>query len=157
MRGRPRLTDEAAAQEAARIIRTAEALRYRKSALKGLGFATEGEAAAYVFKRRRGRVGELVGDAVRELFPAPDNAAMQDASLNLDGTPRRLILNHRVSRNQLAVSLVLDHGFSRNRAAQVAGVDPTNLKRSLEIAKTQREAAQVRVQALNTQVDDASQ
>lgn len=157
MRGRPRLTDEAAAQEAAKVINAAWALRYRPQGLPALGFTRREAAEDYVKRRRRGRVGELVGDAVRELFPAPDKAVTQDASLNLDGTPRRLILNHRVSRNQLAVSLVLDHGFSRNRAAQVAGVDPTNLKRSLEIAKTQREAAQVRVQALKTQVDDASQ
>ncbi len=141
MRGRPRLTDEAAAEEAARIIRTAEALRYRKSALKGLGFSTEGEAAAYVFKRRRGRVGELVGDAVRELFPAENLV-------------------------QVAVSLVLDHGLTPYRAAKLSeqlakkrgrgsGADLTNITRALNAGAAQRKAAQERGQALNTQVTDA--
>lgn len=130
MRGRPRRTDEAAAQEAVRIIRTAEALRYRKSALKGLGFATEGEAAAYVFKRRRGRVGELVGDAVRDLFPAEN-------------------------RVQLAVALVLDHGLTRYRAGKLARVDLNNIARALGAGVAQRKAAQERAQELKTQITDA--
>jgi hypothetical protein len=126
------MTEEAAAQEAARIIRAGEALRYRKSALKGLGFATEGGAAAYVFKRRRGRVGELIGDAIRELFPAEN-------------------------RVQVAVSLVLDHGLTRYRAAKLTGADLTNITRALGAGAAQRKAAQERVHALNTQVTDAHQ
>lgn len=94
MRGRPRTTEEAAAQEAARVINVALALRYRKSALKGLGFATEREAMTYVLKRHRGRVGELVGDAVRCIFPAG-------------------------GRVQVAVSLVLDHGLTHYRAGKL--------------------------------------
>lgn len=132
MKGRPRLTDEAAAQEAATVINVAVALRYRPTALQALGFATEVEAAAYVFKRRRGRVGELVGDAVRELFPAEN-------------------------RVQVAVSLVLDHGLTHYRAGVLAGVDLTNLKRALGAGAAQREAAQARARALNTQVADANQ
>lgn len=130
MKGRPRLTDEAAAQEAARVINVAWALRYRPTALQGLGFATLGDAWAYIIKRRRGRTGELVGDAVRELFPAEN-------------------------RVQVAVSLVLDHGLTRYRAGVLAGADLTNIKRALDAGAAQREAAQARVQALNTQVTDA--
>lgn len=130
MSGRPRLTEEAAAAEAARVINVATALRYRPSALVGMGFNSEGEASRYVFKRRRGRVGELVGDAVRELFPAEN-------------------------RVQVAVSLVLDHGLTHYRAGVLAGADLTNLKRALDAGATQREVAQARVQALNTQVTDA--
>lgn len=130
MKGRPRLTDEAAAQEAARVINVAWTLRYRPTALQGLGFTTWGDAWAYIIKRRRGRVGELVGDAVRELFPAEN-------------------------RVQVAVSLVLDHGLTHYRAGVLAGADLTNLKRALDAGATQREAAQARVQALNTQVTDA--
>ncbi len=157
MRGRPRMTEEAAAQEAAKIINVAWTLKYRPQALEALGFTREQAAKDYVLRRHRGRVGELVGDAVRELFPAQGEAAVQDAKLAIKGTTRTLALNHRVTRNQLAVSLVLDHGFPRNKAARFAGIDPTNLKRSLEVARAEREAAQERAHALNTQVTDAHQ
>ena len=130
MKGRPRLTDEAAGQEAARVINAAWALRYRPAALKGLGFPTEVEAAAYVFKRRRGRVGALVGNAVRELFPAEN-------------------------RVQAAVSLILDHGLTHYRAGVLTGADLTNIARALSAGVTERETAQERMRALNTQVNDA--
>ena len=130
MRGRPRLTDEAAAQEAARVINVAWALRYRPQGLPAFGFTRREAAEDYVKRRRRGRVGELVGDAVRELFPAEN-------------------------RVQVAVSLVLDHGLTHYRAGVLAGADLTNIKRALDAGAAQREAAQARVQALNTQVTDA--
>ena len=67
-RGRPQLTDEQAAAEAARIINVAFALRYRPSQLARLGFESEVSAIRYVSKRYRGRTGEFVGDSVRELL-----------------------------------------------------------------------------------------
>ena len=146
MRGRPRLTDEAAAQEAVRIIRTAEVLwrfsptsnekaaahvlkRQRESALKALGFATEAEAAAYVIKRRFGRVGEFVGDSVRDFFPT-------------------------INRVQAAVSLVLDYGFKPYRAAKLTGATLTNIKHALPAGTAERATARERVRALNFQVTD---
>lgn len=95
-----------------------------------MGFTRRGAAKDYVKRRRRGRVGELVGDAVRELSPAEN-------------------------RVQVAVSLVLDHGLTHYRAGLLAGADLTNIKRALDAGAAQREAAQARVQALNTQVTDA--
>jgi hypothetical protein len=130
MRGRPRLTEEAAAAEAARIINVATALRYRPATLQGMGFISEGAAAAFVFKRRRGQTGKFVGNAVRHLFPAENLV-------------------------QVAVSLVLDHEMTRNGAAKMTGVDPTNLARALVDGAARRDTERERVAALKTQVVDA--
>lgn len=134
MRGRPRLTDEAAAQEAARVINVAWALRYCPGALPGLGFTRVQAAEDYVKRRRRGRVGKFIGDAIRELAPAENRVGA-------------------------AVALVLDHGLTHYRAGQLTGADLTNIARGLDAGRAQweaqREAARARVQALNTQVTDA--
>lgn len=59
-RGRPPLTEEEAQRKAARIVEVAWALRFAPSRLKGMGL-TGAQARALVFKRYRGRVGELIG------------------------------------------------------------------------------------------------
>ena len=127
MRGRPRMTEEAAALEAAKIINVAWALRYRPKALPALGFTSETKALRYVSKRRRGRVAELVGESVREIYPA-------------------------INKVQVAVSLVLDHGMVRHRAALLAGVAPINLNRAIIDGRRKRESAEARVQKMNGEV-----
>lgn len=129
MRGRPRLTEEAAAAEAARIINVAWALKYRPQGLKAFGFTRVQAAKDYIKRRRRGRVGELVGNTVRDLFPAEN-------------------------RVQVAVSLVLDHELTRYRAAKMVDVDLTNLTRAMAAGVAQRKVSRERIAALNTMVTD---
>ena len=126
------MTEEAAAQEAARVINVAWALKYRPQGLKALGFTRRQAAEDYVKRRRRGRVGELVGDTVRDLFPSEN-------------------------RVQVAVSLVLDHELTRYRAAKMVDVDLTNLTRAMAAGAAQRKASRARMVALNTMVTDAPQ
>jgi hypothetical protein len=144
-RGRPKLTEEALHAEAARIITVAVTIRHRPKALWQFGFGSKprsivegaarnkdeakaiAEALQYVLKRRRGRVGALVGSSVRDLFP-PTN------------------------RVQAAVRLVLDHHLTKYQAAKLMKVDPTNLKRALPAAKLQRESEEARRLALRTRV-----
>jgi hypothetical protein len=129
-RGRPQLTDEQAALEAAKVIDVAFALRYRPAQLARLGFASEGAAFRFVSKRYRGRTGEFVGNSVRDLFPAEN-------------------------RMQLAVSLVLDHGFTWYRASKMTGVHPTNLKRALKDGFWERIESVRRRAEMKTVITDA--
>jgi hypothetical protein len=137
-RGRPKLTERAAHEEAARVINVAHALRYHPDALPALGFLptrrvpSTQKALRYVSKRRRGLIGELIGASVRRmLFPV-------------------------VNRTEIAAALVLDHGLTLYRAAKLAEVDLPNLKRAVR----QRQEAQVqaypRPLILSVQVEDLS-
>lgn len=134
-RGRPKLDELTAHEEAARVINVAHALRYRHDALPALGFPSAFEARRYVGKRRRGRIGELIGDSVRHmLFPV-------------------------TNLTDYATALVLVHELTPYRAAKLSGVGLPNLKRAI---KQRQKAQQARAQErphpviLSVQVEDLS-
>ena len=68
-RGRPRLTDEQAAERAAHILDVALKVRQgRERQLEQMGY-TPAQAWRLVAKRHRGRIGEFIGSSVSDLFP----------------------------------------------------------------------------------------
>lgn len=115
--GRPPKTYEDFALEAVRVLEVATLLRQgRLGKLAGMGF-TEGQVLRYVSKRRRGIVGELVGD---DAASPPNN------------------------RTRTAISLVVEHGLSLAKAADVMGLDRRNLARLKPQAEAEFQKLQLR-------------
>ena len=156
-RGRPRLTDEQAASEAARIINVAFALRYRPAQLARLGFESEVSAIRYVSKRYRGRTGEFVGDSVRELLFFREQT-LELSNVNVPARswevqvapgekPRwgfalgRSVTTSLIGTNltEIAAHLVLDLGVKPPDAARLTGVSPGNLHRAVKVERKRRQ------------------
>jgi hypothetical protein len=156
-RGRPKLTQAAAAAEAARVINVAHAWRYRPTALAALGFASKPEAWKYVTKRRRGLIGALIGDSVRSML-LPTSTRVQLEAGACKGAEavasKRIRLSFTAeTKIQFAASLVLDDGMPLYRAAKLAGTDLANLKRAIK----QRQKSQARPSTLlSVRVEDIS-
>lgn len=110
-RGRPNKTLMDFDNEAARIIELALMLKLGRIAqVESMGF-TKASALRYVSKRRRGLIGDFVGDSVRDLLFPTEN------------------------RTQRALQLVIEHGFKVSGVARALGIDLRNLRKALPLAR----------------------